>query len=331
MLWAFLLFFLSGQFDTTFRDGLIALNRNQLAEAEAKLEAAAQLQPSDARVWLALAQTYRRLDRAADSQKAAEHAESLAAGDGVVLHALGLFYTQSGDEARAAKAMQSAIAARPYEESYYFELAQLQLKHENFAAALETIGAGRKNFDRSAQLALAEGVACYGLRRFPQAIDAFLKTIDLDPSIEQPYEFLGRMLDQAEGRLPRIAAAFAAYAKRAPEDYRAAFLLGKSMSLANDPAAESTLRRSIALRGDYWESHFELGVLLARDRKYEDAAREVRRAVELNPSDPAPHYHLARLYDRLGKPAEAAAERAAHARLTAAADAAAHGMEAAVK
>jgi hypothetical protein len=48
-----------------------------------------------------------------------------------------------------------------------------------------------------------------------------------------------------------------------------------------------------------------------------DRRRFLAAAVELSPKDAATHYHLARLYDRLGKPAEAQAERDLHARLAA--------------
>ena len=173
--------------------------------------------------------------------------------------------------------------------------------------------------DKSAQLQLATGVAYYGLRRFPEAIDAFLRTITLDAGIEQPYVFLGRMLDQAEQRLPSVTQAFAAFAQRSPENYLSSFLYGKSLALANDPdAAEAQFRKSIAQNDGYWEAHFELGVLLGQRRKLAEAVSEIRRAAELNPSDPVAHYHLSRLYDRLDKPTEAAVERDLHARLSAA-------------
>ena len=295
----------AGQFDATFREGLIALNSNNLVAAESKLEACTQLEPHNSRVWLALAQTYWKQHKALDAEKAAQSAETWAAGDAVTSNLLATFYT----------------------EDYYFQAAQSHLERQDFAGALETLAAGRKKFVASVQLELAAGVAYYGLRRFPEAIDAFLRTVELDRSIEQPYVFLGRMLDQAEARLPAITRVFAAFADRAPENYRSSFLYGKALALGDNPArAEALLRKSIAQNEGYWESHFELGLLLDRQRQYEPAAGEIHRAAELNPRDPVPHYHLARLYDRLGKSREAAAEREVHARLSAAAAPAGYGM-----
>ena len=64
MVWLFLVLF-AGQFESTFHAGLTALNNNNLALAESRLEAASQLEPRNARVWLALAQTYWKLRKAA--------------------------------------------------------------------------------------------------------------------------------------------------------------------------------------------------------------------------------------------------------------------------
>jgi tetratricopeptide (TPR) repeat protein len=313
MIWLFVVLF-AGQFETTFRAGLVALNENNLTVAEAQLEAASKLEPKDARVWLALAQTYRKLHKLPAAQTAAGKAEVLAT-DPVIMHGLALYYSEAEDYGKAAELLRAVIRRSPFTESYYFDLAQLYLKRQDFAAALETLNSGRKNFDKSAQLELAAGVAYYGLRRFPEAIDAFLGTIRLDPGVEQPYVFLGRMLDQAEDRLPRIVEVFGAFAKRAPENYLSGFLYAKSLMVQHPDQAEALLRESIARNGEFWESHFELGVLLDQREKFEDAAREMRRSIELSPNDPVPHYRLARLYDRLGKTAEARAERELHARL----------------
>jgi tetratricopeptide (TPR) repeat protein len=167
-------------------------------------------------------------------------------------------------------------------------------------------------------LELATGVAYYGLRRFPESIDAFLRTIQLDPSAEQPYTFLGKMLEQAEDRLPRIKETFAVLEKSNPDSFLSCYLLAKATALEDPARSEALYRKSIHLNDGFWESHFELGVLLDREGRFEEAASQIQRAVELNPKDPAPHYRLARIYDRLGRTAEAKSERETHARLAAA-------------
>src|SRR5215472_15878406 len=191
MMWL-LLVLLAGQFETAFRAGLVALNENKLAVAESQLESASQLQPQDPRVWLALAQTYRKLEKLPAAQAAIEKAEALAT-DAALLPPLALYYSEAANYGKAIELYRAAIRGSPYQERCYFERAQLFLKQQRFAEALETLEAGRKNFDKTAQLELAAGVAYYGLRRFQEAIDAFLRAIRLDSTIEQPYEFLGRM------------------------------------------------------------------------------------------------------------------------------------------
>jgi tetratricopeptide (TPR) repeat protein len=315
MFWLFLVLF-ADQFDSAFRAGLMALNEGNLAAAESQLEAAARLQPQDARVWLALARTYWKSHKLEKAQSAARNAESFAA-DASVLKGLSVYYSESSEYAKAADLLQAAIARNPYEAAYYFDRAQLLFRQEKFAEALETLDAGRKQFDRSAQLELAAGVAYYGLRRVPEAIDAFLRTIQLDPSVEQPYMFLGRVVDQAEDRLPKIRDVFAALVRRQPDDYLSNYLYGKSLAMEDPARAEALVRKSITAEGQFWESHFALGVLLESKGKLEEAASEMRRSAGLNPGDPAAHYRLAHLYDRLGNASQARAERELHAKLAA--------------
>ncbi|MEO7144696.1 MAG: tetratricopeptide repeat protein [Bryobacteraceae bacterium] len=309
-------FLLADSFQVDFQAGLAALNQSNLPAAQSNLEAASKLQPANPRVWLALAETYRRLHQADAADRAALRVEKLT-NDPAVLHTLSVYYSEAGNFARAEDLMRAAIAQNRFDESYYFELADLCLKHQQFAAALETLDAGRKLFDKSPQLELASGVAYYGLRRFAEAIDAFLRTIELDPGVPQPYLFLGRIWEQAEDQQPRIRAVFAAFAQTAPGNYLSGYLYAKSLALENPGQAEALLRRSIALNDRFPDSHFDLGVLLERQQRFAEAAREIERAIVLNPRDPAPHYRLSRLYERLGNTAAAAAERALHEKLSA--------------
>lgn len=234
-----------------------------------------------------------------------------------VRHLLGKAYEMDSQPAEAVREMREAIKLNPYEESYYFDLARDLLDHNQPRDAIRLLEDGQKVFARSAQLELTLGVAYYAMRRFSDAVDAFLLTIQIDPRVEQPYVFLGRMLDQAGSKLPEAAAAFAALAKANPESYLANFLYGKALSFGGQPEpAERMLRKSVAGNGEFWESRFELGVVLEGKRDFAGAEREFARAAELNPKNPTVHYRLARVLDRLGRTGEAKVEHALHQKLT---------------
>jgi len=232
---------------------------------------------------------------------------------------LGKAYEAKGELEKAAAEYEQAIQLSPYEESYYFEAAHVYLLRQQFDPAVKILERGCKVFDKSAQLELALGVAYYGQRRFADAVDAFLRTIDLAPEVQQSYVFLSKMLDQAAGRLPEILPRFAAWAAANPNDPQAQFVYAKGllMSGGDQAKAEKLLRSSIGLKNSQWESHYELGVLLEKQRKFPEAAAELERSVVINPNQAEVHYHLARVYDRLGQPDKAAEHRTIHEHLTA--------------
>lgn len=374
-------------FEDEFRRGLQALSGHDLPQARQLLESASRLQPDNAMVWAALAQTYLRGKETALANDAVGRAARLAPPDSPAQHAVAMFYSETGDFAKAANAerqyasgrsadaqaaasaaglslragdieqavlwaktalnrsdtapmhhllgqvyaaanrpdeaerqFQAAVERDPQSEIYAFDLGQIQLRRADFAGAMATFGKAGQRFPNSAQIQLSFGVAAYGQRRFGDAIDAFLRVTAMDRSVEQPYLFLGRILGQAGDRLPQVVAAFAAWEKAEPGNYLAVCLHAKALNAASgDPAEiEMKLRRSIQLSDAYWESHFELGVLLEKKREWKEAAAELTRSIELNPKAAAPHFQLARAYGKLGDPERARAERAEHQRLTAA-------------
>jgi tetratricopeptide (TPR) repeat protein len=374
-------------FEDEFRRGLLALSGHDLPQARQLLQSASRLQPDNAMVWAALAQTYLRGKETALANDAAGRAARLAPADSPVQHALAMFYSETGDFAKAADAerqyassqgadagaaaraaelwlragdaeqavrwaktalergdtaqthhllgMAYAAANRgdeaerelrvaakrdPLLEVYAYDLGQIQLRRGDFTGAAATFQEACQRFPSSAQIQLAAGVAAYGQRRFADAIDAFLRVTAIDQAVEQPYVFLARILDQTGDRLPQVVAAYAAWEKAEPGNYLAVCLHAKALSAAAGDATEieTKLRRSIQLNDSYWESHFELGVLLGKDRQWKQAAAELARSIELNPNVAAAHFQLARAYDKLGDPERSRAERAEHQRLTAA-------------
>jgi tetratricopeptide (TPR) repeat protein len=223
---------------------------------------------------------------------------------------LGKAYEADGQFVKTLPELQAAIRLKPDDESYYFDLTQVLLSHFNFEAAIRVGEEARRRFPGSAQAALAVGVAYYGQNRQPAAIQAFLDAIDLDPAHEQPYFFLARLLNQANEKLPAIGKKFSDYERANPASYLGYFLHAKLLLAGSgDPEqTEELLRKSVALDGAYWESHYLLGVVLTNRHAYAEAEKQFRRSVELNPKDPAIHYRLFRTLAALGRTREAEAE-----------------------
>jgi tetratricopeptide (TPR) repeat protein len=215
--------------------------------------------------------------------------------------------------------LSAAWTADRQNEQFCFDYAQALLHRGDFTASADVVSEGLSTHPKSSQLQLALGVARYGQRRFEDAIESFLKTIQRDPSVEQPYVFLGRMLDQAGPRLAEITKDYQVWNRKQPSNYQSSFLLAKALVAGGgEPSIiGDLLRRSIHLKADFWESHLELGLLLSKQRKFPEAAAELVRSASLNPKEPLPHYHLARVYDRLGQPDKARAERELHQQLSA--------------
>jgi len=321
---ALLLLLLAVPFEDPFRAGLLALQRGDLDAARSNLEAASRLAPRDGRVWVALSQTYWRLHRDADADDAAAKAASLGPEDPAVLQGLTIYYSETGRLLKAAQSaanysakMPADVAARQHAGELYFQSAQPLLEQQKFMEAAAILQEAVARLPGNAQLELALGVADYGLRRFDDAADAFLRTIEIAPETDRPYTFLGRILDQIPSRLPRVTARFKQYEAAHP-DSPAAYLLHAKALDAQSLSPEVSLRlleKSIAMNSADASAHFEMGTVLDRLQRFGDAAAAFERAVKLAPSDAAAHYRLARDYDRLGKHEAAQAERQKHAEL----------------
>jgi tetratricopeptide (TPR) repeat protein len=371
-------------FEALLRSGLTALNQNQFSTAQTQLEAASKLKPNDPQVWLALAQTYRKLKREPAAEAAVGTAEALAGNNAVALHGLAYLHSEAGnfgkaasfeeryaeltpaDESaapravdlylqahqpeqaieladrallksdradlrfllgkayelqqqpgKAAEQMRRAASLNPYQEDYYFQAARQYTAAGNAPAAIAVIEAGKKVFARSPQLELMLGVAYYAIQQYQQAVDAFLSTIHLDPTVEQPYVFIARSMNHTPSRMPEILDAFKALAQRAPDNYLSGYFYGKALLMQGDEdkQAEVLLRKSVSLNDRYWESRLELGKALEQEGDLEAAVRELRKSIELNPKSATAHFRLGQVYDRLGKPDEAQAEYAIQGRL----------------
>ncbi|HZG50988.1 MAG TPA: tetratricopeptide repeat protein, partial [Pyrinomonadaceae bacterium] len=74
--------------------------------------------------------------------------------------------------------------------------------------------------------------------------------------------------------------------------------------------SERLLRRAIALDPKNFAAHHDLGRLLVKLKRYEEALPLLERGVELNANDPGIHYQLFTAYSRLKRKTDADRELA---------------------
>lgn len=295
------------------------MNYRSWAEAAEWEEKFARQSNQNREAYLRTVSLYLQADmpkRAAEvGQAALEHGESAS------LHnALGKAYTMAGDLDKGLHHLQSAVQQGPYEESLHYDLGYFHLRQEAFEAAAAAFQAGRKYFDKSAALEIGLGIAAYGQRSFKASVNHFLRAAELAPGLEQPHAFLGRLLQHATDRMDDVAERMKVFHTEHSKNHFGPFLYGQALlaklGASKDETAiaqiESLLRESIERNEEYWESHYELGVLLEKKRDFAEAEKHLERSVELNPDSSKPHYRLARVYQRLGKSREAKRERELH-------------------
>jgi tetratricopeptide (TPR) repeat protein len=173
-------------------------------------------------------------------------------------------------------------------------------------SAREAAALAPESFD--AQFTL--GRALYGAGDPAAAARAFSAAAALKPDDARARFFLATSLEESGDG----AGALAAYRELAAREPRAAEgHLGVGVLLVKRGGADTEegmkeLARAIEINPDLYEARVTLGrALVARGRAAE-AVEHLRRAAELAPGNPEPHYQLSIAYRRLGRKAEADAE-----------------------
>lgn len=289
---------------------LIAQDPRKSAEAIPIFEKAYQRDPSDYVNGYNLALAYLQSGNTAKSRKVL--AALLSREDKAELHNL-LADVEEAEGHVDEAARQYEIAARmdPSEKNLLDLGSDLDL-HRGFEPALKVFEFGAERYPQSAKLRVGLGVARYSLGQYDAAVEALCQAVDLDPGDIKALDFLGKMYDvsprYADEVTKRLARFVRIYPRSAAANYYYALSLRKRARPSESNGAEQFLLRAVALKPDFADAHFELGMLYEEQSQNFEAVREYELAVKLRSDFAKAHYHLARLYRKAGREALARKE-----------------------
>jgi tetratricopeptide (TPR) repeat protein len=152
----------------------------------------------------------------------------------------------------------------------------------------------------------------YDARAYTEAISLLRRVIELDPNMMRAYNNLGLCYDSL-GQFDEAIRSFtrAIELNRGQKQPSAWPPLNLAVSLISRnrlDEAVARLHESLSYNPEFPQAHYELGLVLEKERKFENAIALLQRAIELDPLYAEPHYTLGRIYQRQGK-REAAQEQ----------------------
>jgi len=149
----------------------------------------------------------------------------------------------------------------------------------------------------------------YDAREYTPAISRLQHVIELDPNMMRAYNNLGLCYDslgQFDEAIQNFTRAIELNRKqKQPSAWPPLNLAVSLISLNHLDEAAARLHEALSYNPRFPQAHYQLGLVLEKERKFEEAIAPLQRAIELDPLYPEPHYTLGRIYQRQGKREEA--------------------------
>ena len=221
---------------------------------------------------------------------------------------LGQIDEKDGQFVAAANEFETAARMEP-SESNLFDWAAEFLLHRTLDPAVQVFEQATARFPDSPRLMVGLGMAYYARGNYDDAVKAFIRGADLNPSDERCYKFLARAYDSSPSQAGDVIERFRRFAELQPHNGQALYYYAMSLwkgKRTQDPdlglkQIESILKRAIAADPALAEAHLQMGNLSSDQGNFAAAIPEYRRVLELNSDLADAHYRLGQAYVRTGQ------------------------------
>ena len=291
-------------YDTNHNLGAAYAHNGKVSKAIAYLEKAQSLNPASYDNGYDLSLAYFITGRLKDARSSVQ--ALLKIKDTAELHnLLAQIEERDGNFIAAVNEFQTAAHLDP-SESNLFDWGGELLVHRTLDPAVEVYRQATERYPNSPRLMVGLGMAYYARGNYDDAVKAFLRGADLDPSDARCYRFLSRAYDSSPSQAADVIERFRRYAEMQPRNGLALYYYAMSLwkgKRVQDPAfdpkpIDALLRRAIAADPSLAEAHLQLGNLTADQGKFSEAIPQYQRALELNSELADAHYRLGQAYVR---------------------------------
>src|SRR5215472_66807 len=248
---------------------------------------------------------------------------------------LGEGYLSLGLLDRAEQSLQLALTLQPECTICEENLADIAEKQGNSEKALAHLLKAKQQEPENPQILFEFGKVCLQRNLLEDALGALEKAASLKPD-HDPFVYVLASALVAKGNLPKAASLLSGLLRKHPQDSVLNYAIGAVYYLQGSYSeAESSLKRSLKTQPDqvaasyylaltydsigredqavalfrellknhpeHAPSYIKLGGILLRQHQYEEAQRDLARAVSLDPQSVEAHYQLGLLLRRLGR------------------------------
>ena len=255
---------------------------------------------------------------------------------------LGLAEFKQGEFQAAIAPFRAAIAAEPDNMQARTLLGLSYYGAKRFTEAVKSLQVAAKSDPGNTELRRVLAQSCLWAKDYSCALEEFRHIFERDPDSAATHILTGEALDGL-GRTPEAIAEFQAAAKAAPREPEVNFGLGylywkshqydnakrafeselavdpgnpQAMAYLGDIAMKQSdpekalplLKKAVELKSDLRIAYLDMGSVLADRKEFPEALTALRRAEELDPSQPDAHYRIGRVYKQMGNSAAAEKE-----------------------
>ena len=232
-----------------------------------------------------------------------------SAGAAKLYTLMGHIFFLDGQYLNSAIAWKKAEAITPLDDPTRFSLAMAYLRLDRPDWARDELQKLSRGDPQNPLYLYWLAKLDYDARAYTPAISRLRRVIELDPNMMRAYNNLGLCFDalgEFDEAIQNFTRAIELNRKQEkPSPWPPLNLAVSLISLNRLDEAVARLNEALTYNPKFPQAHYELGLVLEKQRKFKDAIAALQQATELDPSYPEPHYALGRIYQRQGKREEA--------------------------